>query len=579
VKLLKALELLARPVSDGAPEFKLFLACGFTPLHLQTFLRAELLTLLPDHCVSIETGLYGDLIGNLERLDASRVGSVAVMIEWGDLDPRLSIRNLGGWRTASLPDVMRCLSLAIARLQKALSEISGKVLTVVCMPTLPLPPLPSTQPVQASSFEIRLREVLTSFAAALAERPGIRVVNLQYLDEASPHAGRFDVNSEIATGFPYSLGHAAILGEVFCRLVYPTSPKKGLITDLDDTLWAGILGEDGPQGISWDLEHHTHGHGLYQQFLAALASAGVLIGVASKNDSSVVETVLDREDLLISKSDIFPFEIHWSRKSESVRRILETWNISADSVVFIDDSPSEVAEVRTAFPELECIVFPTRNDRAIWDLMRYLRGVFGKPLLTEEDILRVSSIRTANVWRNLALSESASSDEFLASAEASVVFEFGRKIEDARAFQLLNKTNQFNLNGKRLSDLEWRNCLAERNAFLLTASYRDKYAPLGKVAALLGNCDGKRVFVNAWVLSCRAFSRRIEHQCLTYLFETLGAEEIIFQYEATTRNGPLQDFLRELLGERPGPRVRLSKELFARNSPPLFHMITTVANV
>jgi FkbH-like protein len=90
-------------------------------------------------------------------------------------------------------------------------------------------------------------------------------------------------------------------------------------------------------------------HGLYQQFAASLASAGVLIGVASKNDPVMVEQAFDRSDLHITRGDIFPFEINWSRKSESVQRILDTWNINPDSVVFIDDSPMEVAEVKTVF--------------------------------------------------------------------------------------------------------------------------------------------------------------------------------------------------------------------------------------
>ncbi len=578
MKLLSALEILGGPVADGAPEFRLYLACGFTPLHLQTFLGAELRALLPDHRIHIDIGVFGDLIGNLERLDATRSNALAVMVEWADLDPRLSIRNLGGWRHSILPDIERGVVFAIERLRKVLTEVSSRVSTVVCMPTLPLPPLAATQPLQASSFELRLHEAVASLGASLAGQPGIRLVNTQYLDEVSPHAGRFDAKSEINTGFPYSIGHAALLGDCLSRLAHPMPPKKGLITDLDDTLWAGILGEDGPQGISWHLERHTHSHGLYQQFLAALASTGVLIGVASKNDPSLVQIGLDRKDLLISKGDIFPFEVHWHRKSESVRRILETWNISADAVVFIDDSPLEVAEVQAAFPELQCIVFPTGNDRGIWELIKHLRSVFGKPFLTEEDALRANSIRAADAWRHIE-SLAGSSDEFLASAEASIIFECGPNVEDARAFQLVNKTNQFNLNGKRFSELEWRNFLTDQSAFLLTASYRDKYAHLGKVVALLGRSDQKKLFVDSWVLSCRAFSRRIEYQCLKYLFEALGAEDIIFQYEATARNGPLQEFLGEVLGEKPRAGVRLSRELFARSSPPLFHMIETVANV
>src|ERR1035438_3771429 len=99
MKLIDALELLKRPVSNTAPDLSIFLACGFTPLHLETFLAAHLRILFPDHRIGITTGLFGDLIGNVIRLKPSSVSSLVVVIEWGDLDPRLAIRNLGGWRS------------------------------------------------------------------------------------------------------------------------------------------------------------------------------------------------------------------------------------------------------------------------------------------------------------------------------------------------------------------------------------------------------------------------------------------------------------------------------------------------
>ena len=243
MKLIRALELLARPVSEAAPEFKTSLACGFTPLHLQTFLCAGLRTLIPDHRVSIDTGLFGDLIGNVERLEPAAFNAVIVVVEWSDLDSRLGIRNLGGWRSASLPDITKSAGSAIERLRQALTGVSSLVPTVVSLPTLPLPPLSYTHPAQASSFEMCLRESVAALASRLAEQPGIRLVNSQLLDEVSSHAGRLDIKSEIASGFPYSLAHAASLGELLSGLVHHAPPKKGLITDLDDTLWAGILGE------------------------------------------------------------------------------------------------------------------------------------------------------------------------------------------------------------------------------------------------------------------------------------------------------------------------------------------------
>src|SRR5271157_1115481 len=579
MNLIDALEILKRPTSDAARDLNVFLACGFTPLHLQTFLAAELRVLLPGYRVEIRTGIFGDLIGNLERLDASGVNSLVVVVEWGDLDPRLAIRSLGGWRPANLPDIGESVSQTAYRLQRVLVQVSQLVPTVVCMPTLPLPPMFSTRPAQAGSSEMQIRYTSVSLTASLSRQPGIRIANAQLLDEISPLGGRLDVKSEVMTGFPYSLHHASALGGILASLAHIRSPKKGLITDLDDTLWAGILGEDGVDGISWHLERHTHMHGLYQQFVASLAGAGILIGVASKNHPAIVEQAFDRSDLHVSRNDIFPFEVHWSRKSESVAHILNTWNVGADSVVFIDDSPMEVAEVKAAFPELECVAFPKADYQGVWDLLKSLRDTFGKPFLTEDDLLRLHSIRDASAWRDVVQSHAESSDDFLKAAEATIVFDCSRQSGDVRAFELVNKTNQFNLNGKRFGESEWLSFFNDPAAFLLTASYEDKYGPLGKIAVIMGKARGLKLYVNAWVMSCRAFSRRIEYQCLKQLFETLGPDEIVFEYEATPRNGPFRDFFAELLGAPPAPGACLSRDLFAMKAPPLFHQVKGTVNV
>src|SRR5271157_2354009 len=579
MKLIDALELLNRPVSNTAPDLKIFLACSFTALHLETFLAAHLRILFPDHRIGITTGVFGDLIGNIIRLKPSSVNSLVVMIEWGDLDPRLAIRNLGGWRPADLHEVGDSASQTAVGLEQALLQASRLVPTVVCMPTLPLPPMVWTPPAQASAFEMQLRRTVASLASSLSQHANIRIANPQVLDETSPPSGRFDVNSEAMTGFPYRLRHASALAELLARLIHNRPPKKGLITDLDDTLWAGILGEDGVDRISWDLDRQTHMHGLYQQFMASLAGAGILIAVASKNDPAVVDRAFDRRDLLISRSEIFPFEIHWSCKSQSVQRILSVWNVSADSVVFVDDSPMEVAEVKAAFPEMECIVFPKGDNQAIWDLLKHLRSVFGKPFLTEDDSLRLRSIQSASAWRNAAQSNVNPANSFLKAAGASIVLVCGRQSEDVRAFELVNKTNQFNLNGKRFSESEWLSFFGDPAAFVLTVSYEDKYGLLGKIAVILGKATGRKVTVNVWAMSCRAFSRRIEHQCLNYLLEKFGPDEIIFDYEATPRNGPLQDFFKELLGAPPVPGMSLSKELITMNLPELFHRVTEAVNV
>ncbi len=405
------------------------------------------------------------------------------------------------------------------------------------------------------------------------------MLSSQRLDEVSPLAQRLDVKAEVTTGFPYSLDHASKLAELLANLIQDSPSKKGLITDLDDTLWAGILGEVGVDGITWDIADKAHGHGLYQQFLTSLGSAGVLLAVASKNDLTLAELALTRTDILLPKQSLFPLEVHWKPKSQSVRRILEAWNIDASDVVFIDDSAMEVAEVHAAFPQMECIVFPKGNYQAIWELLRKLRDAFGKGAISVEDRIRLGSIRAASELKDSSSVGGPGADDFLRKAEAVVTFSLGVDQRDTRAFELINKTNQFNLNGKRLTESDWLKCLKVPGAFFLTASYEDKYGRLGKIAVIMGKKTDRKLHVTGWVMSCRAFSRRIEHRCLEYLFEKLDADEIIFEYQPTPRNEPVRNFLNEFIDVPLGHDPSIRRSSFSAKAPDLFHSIVEAANV
>jgi FkbH-like protein len=577
MKLIDALAVVRRPVTEDASTLRVFLACSFTPLHFETFLTAALLDRSPLERAEVTSGLFGDLAGNIERVQGE--GDVlVVVIEWQDLDPRLGIRSLGGWRVEDVTDIVNSAERMIGRVEKAILDAAASVPTFISLPTLPLPPLFVTPNQQASSYELRLRQSTGRLAASLAQHARIRILNGQRLDEMSPLANRFDIQSELSTGFPYQLTHASAIAELLAALIRNPSPKKGLITDLDDTLWSGILGENGVDGISWSLDQQTHIHGLYQQFLASLASAGVLTAVASKNDPALVEQAFEREDLLIGKKSLYPTEIHWSPKSESVRRILKCWNIAADSVILIDDSPMELAEVKAAFPEMGCFLFPKNDPQAFWQLLRRLRDLFGKSMVSEEDSIRLQSIRAGADLPDSSNGEPASLDNFLQDAQATIVFTFGKQKDDHRAFELINKTNQFNLNGKRLNETLWTTYLREPDTFLMTVSYEDKYGPLGKIAVLLGRVQGTAAKINYWVMSCRAFSRRIEQQCLRWLFEEFQLQEIDFDYQQTERNKAIQDFLSSIAGTSPNGHSRISRAGFFEKCPPLFHDVKATLN-
>jgi FkbH-like protein len=577
VKLIEALQTLhGAEALEGTP-FLVLLACGFTPLHLETFLGAHLQGTLPGRRAKVWTGAYGNLASTLERHSFNKeMQGVAVALEWPDLDARLGYRSLGGWGPEEESEIADNVQAALGRLHGAIERLGILAPVAVTLPTLPLPPAFHAPGWESGKAELQIRAALTNFAASLAACRGVSIASPQRLLERSPYEQRLDLKGELLTGHPYSIRHADVVGEALARLLQPKAPKKGLITDLDDTLWSGIVGEVGPEAVAWDLGSHGQIHGLYQQTLAALAGQGVLLAVASKNNLDVVEQAFARQDILLRKDRVFPMEVHWRPKSESVRHILSTWNVGADSVVFVDDSPMELAEVKAAWPEIECVLFPKDDYAATLALLRKVRDLFGKSQLAEEDGYRLATIRaTAAISQEDP--EGPGQETFLSQARAALTAHFNPPATDTRIIELVNKTNQFNLNGVRHTEAEWRRNVESENSFVLAVSYKDKYGPLGKIAVLAGCREERALRIHTWVMSCRAFSRRIEHGCMDLLFSRFEVDELHMDFACTPKNSPFRDCFLPFLSVRPEGPFTLTRRQFQEHRPRFYYKVETVS--
>ena len=182
MKLIEALQIIKDGPGPEAPVLRLFLGCGFTPLHLTTFLKAHLRRRNPAARVEIETGLFGDLPGNLERASRSSPQGVALVIEWSDLDARLGLRQLGGWAPDSIPELVQSAATAASRLEAGIQRLSGACPVAVGLPTLPLPPCFAGAGWQAGTAEWDLGEVVISLGRRLAALPMVRLLNAQRLE-------------------------------------------------------------------------------------------------------------------------------------------------------------------------------------------------------------------------------------------------------------------------------------------------------------------------------------------------------------------------------------------------------------
>ena len=562
------------------PLFSVCLACGFTPLHVRTFLTAHLQELFHDRRVQVSTGLYGDLAGAIENAAAEQTAEpwdgMVVALEWPDLDPRLGYRGSGAWKLDTPADVVNEAQAILSRIGAAILRLRSGIRVAVSLPTVPLPPLFHTPQWQASQAELLLQRDVLDFAYRMAESGRATIVNSLHLAEQSAPAARFDLKSDLLAGLPYTIPHADVLARFLARALVPALPKKGIISDLDDTLWRGIVGEVGVEGIGWDLAGHAQLHGLYQKLLSSLAGEGVLIGIASKNDPSVVSRAFARSDLLLHPELVFPMEVHWNAKSGSVQRILETWNIAADSVIFVDDSPMELSEVATAHPGIECIRFPGDDPVAAFAMLRRIRDLCGRERISRDDTIRVESIRQGIAFRSQAKDES-SLESFLQQVKAAIVFDESAGLT-SRVLELVNKTNQFNLNGIRYTPADWERAISKPGALVLAVNYEDKFGPLGTISVIHGNIAGIVLHIHTWVLSCRAFTRRIEYQCLKTLFELSGAAAMEFDFRCTAKNGPVQDFFAGLLKDRPvnSSTLRLTRAQFEEKCPMLYQEVRVI---
>jgi hypothetical protein len=320
MKLAQAISLARDCDSQPGEPFRVFLACGFTPQHINVFLQAHLFSRLKNRRVVVDNGRYGDLAGSLAGLrEDTRYDALIVLLEWSDLDARLGYRTTHGWRPDCVRDYPDTAAARLVQLRNLIEHLCARAALYLVLPTLPLPPAFLAATLRGDCLAFTLNERLMAFAATASAMPGVHVVNPHKVDALSPFDRRLDLASDVRAGFPYSLEHASLVCRLVSELIHPAARKKGIITDLDDTLWRGVLGEDGVDGVSWELSRLTHAHALYQEMLASLAEIGVLVAVATKNDPDLVERALGRQDLVIPREAIFPRHMEYRSRQRGLR--------------------------------------------------------------------------------------------------------------------------------------------------------------------------------------------------------------------------------------------------------------------
>ena len=321
--------------------------------------------------------------------------------------------------------------------------------------------------------------------------------------------------------------------------------KKAIIFDCDNTLWKGILGEDGYDGI--DMSEHSKIGGLYHQvqnMAVWLSKHGVLIGLCSKNNPEDVADVIKRHpDMALKNENIVISQVNWSDKASNLRVISETLNIGLDSLVFVDDSDFEINLIKEQLPQVLCMQVP----EAIYDYPAKLGEIINTYFYFSDSKADLDKTKQYKQQAERAMQKSKFSDitEYLRSLEIEVTFGVDKAEEAERVSQLTQKTNQLNVCTTRYTQAQIEAIKENPNKSYISLSVKDKFGDSGLTGvAIVSYSDGKGR-IDDFLMSCRVMGRNIEYAFVDYMmsfFIGRGCKMVEAQYLPTQKNKPVSDF-------------------------------------
>ena len=358
---------------------------------------------------------------------------------------------------------------------------------------------------------------------------------------------------------------APLYGDLVARLLAARRGRsaKCLVLDLDNTLWGGVIGDDGMQGIVIGQGSALgEAYVAFQTYARALSRRGIILAVCSKNDeANAMEPFDAHPDMVLRRQDIACFVANWTDKAANVRQIAELLNIGLDSLVFADDNPFERAIVRRELPMVAVPELP--EDPALYPRCLSDAGYFEGIRLTAEDLERSGQYQ-ANQARETLRASATDIEGYLRGLNMELRWRRFDRVGQQRIVQLINKTNQFNLTTRRTDDTEIAALIEDDRAFTAQLRLLDQFGDNGIIAILFGRfTPGTTDLVIAtWLMSCRVLGRQVEEATMNVVASEaarLGATRIIGEYRPTAKNGMVRDHYEKLgftpLGE-PDPDGR-----------------------
>lgn len=324
--------------------------------------------------------------------------------------------------------------------------------------------------------------------------------------------------------------------------------KKCIILDCDNTLWGGVVGEDGVHGVKLGQDYPGNVFRRFQELLLMLSKKGVILAVCSKNNLADVEELWKHNKFNLINGDVLSsYRINWQNKADNIKSIAEELNIGVDSLVFIDDNPLERGMVKEFLPEVAVPEFPTKAYELVDFFWKVYNEHFSTYELSAEDLKKTEQYKE-NFIRNESKKSFASIDDYLASLEIEIDIQLLGEGNVGRLAQMTQKTNQFNLRTQRYTEEEVRK-KQSNGSLIYCANVKDKFGDNGITIASIVDKNDSFLFLDSYLLSCRILGREIEKVTLLTIIDRVRKKYNLpmrAEFIPTKKNGMARDFLEKV---------------------------------
>ncbi|MFT6906575.1 MAG: FkbH-like protein [Oleiphilaceae bacterium] len=359
----------------------------------------------------------------------------------------------------------------------------------------------------------------------------------------------FDPRQWYLGRIPYPVNLLQNFSSQYCGFILNDIGKttRLLVLDLDNTLWGGVLGEDGVNGISLGGDFPGNSFKDFQKTIIALKDRGVALAIVSKNDERIaLSCIEEHQDMLIKKNDIAAYQINWREKYINIKKIADELGLALSNILFIDDNPVEREKIKINLPEVKVIELP--NDPAL-----YRQALLNSPYLltseiTDEDKKRSKSYTKKRVF-NQNKSDYENIEDFLTSLNIELKINKLNNYNFPRVLQLINKTNQFNATTKRYTEINLKKMLHDDNYFVGVVAYKDQMTEFEKIGVFILEKKKDFYYIDTLLLSCRVLGRSLEDAIIAWIVNHAREQGIDCLYGEiieTPRNTPVREIYKKL---------------------------------